>query len=78
MGKARSEIYQLKAGPGKAENPKKLGHDWQGFARTCKALMFREVRHLILPLCYTISNDNTLQARRSLETAGFHSGSFPQ
>lgn len=43
-----------------------------------KALMFREVRHLMLPLCYIIWNDNMLQARRSLETAAFHSGSFPQ
>lgn len=36
MGKARSEIHELKTGPGKAENPKRLGHCWEGFARACK------------------------------------------
>lgn len=67
-----------KEAQGRQRTPKGRVTTGKGFQEPAKALMFREVRHLLLPLCYITRNDNTLQARRSLEAAGFHSGSFPQ
>lgn len=59
------------------ESPERWGSCWQG-QEPAKALMFREVRHLTHTPCYVIRYDNTLQARRGWQTAGFHTGSFPQ
>lgn len=60
---------------GKAENPKKLGHYWQ---RAFKGFHVQRGETSHPPSVLIIRNDNMLQARRSLETAGFYSGSFPQ
>lgn len=65
--------------PSQSREPRKPGLLLASVSKSLqKALTFREARHCIHILRYIIRYDNTLQAKRSLETAGFHAGSLPQ